>query len=208
MDKKAHWESIYRNTEAGQASWYQVEPEPSLQLIRQAVPETAAIIDVGGGTSTLVDSLVAAGYQRVTVLDLSGAALAAAQSRLGEAAGAITWIEGDLLNVSLPAAGFDLWHDRAVFHFLTDAPDRQDYVRQIRCALSPDGYVLIATFAPDGPERCSGLEVVRYSAEALGHELGAGFTLVTSVRGEHRTPAGLIQPFIYCLFHRDAAVGP
>jgi SAM-dependent methyltransferase len=202
MDKKAHWEGIYRNTEAGQASWYQVEPEPSLQLIRQAVPETAAIIDVGGGTSTLVDSLVSAGYLRVTVLDLSPAALAAAQRRLGEAAGAITWIEGDLLNAALPAAGFDLWHDRALFHFLTKAPDRQRYVRQVRRALSPDGYVLIATFAPDGPERCSGLEVVRYSAEGLRQELGAGFALVTSVRVEHRTPRGLIQPFIYCLFHR------
>jgi SAM-dependent methyltransferase len=207
MDNKAHWEGMYRNTEPDRASWYQVEPEPSLQLIRQAVPETAAIIDVGGGTSTLVDSLVSAGYLRVTVLDLSPAALAAAQRRLGEAAGAITWIEGDLLNAALPAAGFDLWHDRALFHFLTKAPDRQRYVRQVRRALSPDGYVLIATFAPDGPERCSGLEVVRYSAEGLRQELGAGFTLDTSVRVEHRTPAGLIQPFIYCLFHRDAAVG-
>jgi len=202
MDRKAHWERVYQNTGLDQVSWHQVEAEPSLRLIRQAIPQTAAVIDVGGGGSILVDSLISAGYRRVTVLDVSRAALAAAQARLHGRTAAISWIEGDILDAPLPAGGFDLWHDRAVFHFLTEVSDRQRYVRQLRRAITVDGHVLLATFAPDGPARCSGLEVVRYSPEALQAELGAGFSVVTSLRHEHRTPDGRAQAFTYCLFRQ------
>lgn len=207
MDRKAHWDAVYRDCTPDQVSWYQAQPEPSLRLIRQAVPSTASVLEVGGGASTLVDDLLASGF-RLTVLDLSGVALAAARSRLGAAAERVTWIEGDVLEVSLPREGVDLWHDRAVFHFLTDGRDRHRYVQQLRHALSPDGHVVIATFAPDGPSRCSGLAVARYSPEALHSELGAEFHLVTSVRQEHRTPAGGAQAFTYCLFRRDGPSEP
>lgn len=202
MDRAAHWEAVYRDIAPDRVSWYQETPEPSLGMIRQAVPHTAAILDVGGGASVLVDALLAADYRRLTVLDLSPAALAAARHRLGAAATAVTWIAGDVLEASLPPAGFDLWHDRAVFHFFTEAADRRRYVAQVRQALAPGGYLLMATFAPDGPARCSGLDVARYSPESLHAELGAGFELVQSHRAEHRTPRGAPQPFIYCLFRR------
>ena len=201
MNRKAHWDRIYRSTSPELVSWYQREPTLSLDLIRQALPDrSSAIIDVGGGASTLVDGLLTAGYQRLTVLDLSGAALAAAQNRLGEAAATVTWLEADVLTTPFGPAGFDLWHDRAVFHFLTDPSDRRRYVAQLRHAVRPDRFVLIATFAPDAPPRCSGLEVARYSPEVLQSELGSGFRLESSQHEEHRTPGGRMQAFSYCLF--------
>ena len=204
MDSTAHWNQVYRTTAPEQVSWYQADPKVSLGLIRQAVPDTdAAIIDVGGGASKLVDGLVSAGYRRLTVLDLSRVALTAARARLGAAAAAVRWIEGDILQVPLGTGEFDLWHDRAVFHFLTDPRDRQHYVARVRDAVSPGGHVLIATFAPDGPSRCSGLDVARYSPEALQAQLGSGFRLVTSVREEHSTPSGKTQPFTYGLWQAD-----
>ena len=154
---------------------------------------------MGGGASTLVDGLVAAGYRGVTVLDLSPSALELSRQRLGAAAHEVTWLEADALSAELPSGHFDVWHDRAVFHFLTAAIDRSRYIEQVRKSVSRGGYVLVATFADDGPTRCSGLPVARYSAGALHHEFGPAFRLVESVREEHVTPAGRTQAFIYCL---------
>jgi 2-polyprenyl-3-methyl-5-hydroxy-6-metoxy-1,4-benzoquinol methylase len=209
MDSKAHWDRVYQTNAPERVSWYQADPKVSLGLIRQAVPDTnAAIIDVGGGASTLVDGLVHAGYRRLTVLDVSRVALRAAQARLGAAVAAVNWIAADILQAQLGAGRFDLWHDRAVFHFLTSPRDRQRYMEKVRAALSPGGHVLIATFAPDGPSRCSGLDVARYSPEALHAELGSGFRLVKSVQEEHSTPSGKTQPFTYGLWQAEVSPLP
>lgn len=201
VSSKSHWDRVYREHSPEQVSWYQAESALSLRLIRQAVPETsAALIDVGGGASTLVDGLLAAGYRRLTVLDLSGVALAAARQRLGAAAESVSWVQADVLATSLRPDSFHLWHDRAVFHFLTEPADRKRYLAQARDAVVPGGFVLMATFAPDAPPRCSGLAVARYSPETLQAELGADFELQSSHREEHHTPRGQAQPFTYCLF--------
>ena len=201
MDRKAHWETVYGTKRPDQVSWYQREATLSLTLIRRAVPDVAArIIDVGAGASTLVDGLLAAGYSHVTVLDVSRAALEQARARLVHAASKVQWIEADVLAAPLQDAAYDLWHDRAVFHFLTDVKDRAAYVAQMRRALRPRGYVLIATFAEDGPDRCSGLPVCRYSVTALHREIGDAFRLVDTVREQHLTPAGFSQSFVYGVF--------
>ena len=206
MDPRTHWEAIYRAKLPHQLSWFQAEPGTSVDLIRRAVPDVnAAIIDVGGGASTLVDRLLSAGYRRLTVLDLSPSALEAARGRLGPGASDVTWMEADVLTADLPPGHFDLWHDRAAFHFLTAAADRVRYVEQVRTALRPGGHVLVATFADDGPTRCSGLPVVRYTAAALAEEVGAGFRLITGAREEHVTPAGVVQAFMYGLFRMESA---
>ncbi|MGQ0736439.1 MAG: class I SAM-dependent methyltransferase [Acidobacteriota bacterium] len=149
---------------------------------------------------TLVDGLLADGYRRVTVLDVSGAARAEASARLAANAARVTWLEANVLDAELPTSAFDVWHDRAVFHFLTGSGDRQRYVQQVRAAVRPGGHVIVATFASDGPTKCSGLDVARYDPQALDDEFGADFQLLESARDEHRTPAGAIQPFIYCVF--------
>jgi SAM-dependent methyltransferase len=179
----------------------------SLGLIRSVAPNPdAAIIDVGGGASTLVDALLALRFTNVTVSDISAAGLHHAQERLGSAAQSVAWRCADILEDGLPSA-FDVWHDRAVFHFLTSPEDRRKYVAQVRRALRPNGYVIIATFAEDGPQRCSGLPVVRYSAAALHAEFGERFELIDKVREEHVTPGGLRQAFQYCLCsYRPAAI--
>lgn len=200
MDRHSHWEEIYRTKGPDQVSWYQPEATLSLDLIRRVAPgPDSTFIDIGAGASTLVDGLLGAGYRRITVLDISAAALAQARTRLGAAAGSITWHEADALTIALPEAAFDVWHDRAVFHFLTDADDRARYVAQVRHALRPGGYVLVATFAEDGPTRCSGLEVARYSADTLHGEFGVDFRLVGSQHHTHYTPWGVPQAFTYCL---------
>jgi len=200
MDSKRHWETIHETKPSSEASWFQPVARTSLELIQRAVRDrTAAILDVGGGASTLVDGLLAAGYQRVTVLDLSAAALAQARRRLGAAAARVTWQEADILEVPLPQAAIDVWHDRAVFHFLTAAADRVRYVQRVRHAVRPGGHVLVATFAEDGPTRCSGLEVARYTPEELHGEFGNDFSLLSSVREVHVTPRGAQQAFVYCL---------
>ncbi len=208
MDAKAHWEAIYRTKAPTQVSWYQPHASRSLALIRRVAPDLSApIIDVGGGASTLVDDLLAVGYSEVTVLDLSRAALAAARSRLGPAAARVGWLEADILETSLPEATYSVWHDRAVFHFLTTPEARARYVAQVRRAVRPGGFVLVATFAMDGPERCSGLEVTRYTPEALHGEFGAPFQLMASEREEHATPGGVRQAFIYCLCRLEESTG-
>ena len=200
VDPRSHWEQVYRTKGPDQVSWFQPEATLSLELIQLVAPaRDTTIIDVGAGASMLVDGLLTAGYSRITVLDLSPAALAQAQQRLSSRTGAVVWQEADVLTADLDAGAFDVWHDRAVFHFLTGAADRVRYVAQVRQAVRPGGYVLVATFAEDGPLRCSGLSVARYSPDSLHGEFGSDFRLVESRREQHRTPGGAPQAFTYCL---------
>jgi ubiquinone/menaquinone biosynthesis C-methylase UbiE len=200
MDRRAHWETIYRAKGYDQVSWFQREATTSLALIRSITPDPRSrIIDIGGGASTLVDGLLASGFGSVTVLDVSPTALGAAATRLGSTRARVSWIEADVLEADLPRAAFDLWHDRAVFHFFTEPADRARYAAQARHAVKPGGHVIVAAFAHDGPTRCSGLPVARYTPDALRDALGAGFVLIESVREEHVTPSGETQAFVYCL---------
>ena len=200
MSRDEHWESVYRSKASTQVSWYQPEAALSLELIRRVAPDTdATIIDVGGGASTLVDGLVDAGYDAVTVLDIAPTALGVARDRLASRAAGIAWVAADVVTAPLPSGAYDVWHDRAVFHFLTDANDRARYVAQVRRTVRPGGHVIVASFASDGPTRCSGLDVVRYSPEAMHAEFGTGFRLLDSVREDHHTPTGVMQSFVYCL---------
>lgn len=202
---KDHWERVYRAKAPTEVSWYQPEARLSLDLIRRVAPDLdAPIVDVGGGASTLVDGLVDGGYRAVTVLDLAPTALALARRRIGVAGTGVTWIESDVLTAPLPPGGYAVWHDRAVFHFLTDRRDRTRYVAQTRRAVRRGGYVIVASFGPDGPSRCSGLPVQRYSPGSMHAEFGAGFRLLDSVREDHHTPGGVTQSFVYCLCRIEA----
>ena len=204
MNTKTHWEHIYESKAPTQVSWYQEHAQFSLQYIQNTgIRKTGHIIDVGGGTSTLVDDLIGDGFQHISVLDVSGAALRLTQQRLGAQANHVKWIEADITQADLPHQAYDLWHDRAVFHFLTHAEDRQRYVEAVRHSVRKGGHVIVATFAPDGPERCSGLEVVRYSPKGLHSEFGHGFEVVDSARETHHTPFGTEQRFIYCYCRKD-----
>ena len=204
MNTKTHWEHIYETKAPTQVSWYQKHAQFSLQYIQNTgIRKTGHIIDVGGGTSTLVDDLIADGFQHISVLDVSGAALQLTQQRLGAKVNDVKWIEADITQADLPHQAYDLWHDRAVFHFLTQAEDRQRYVEAVRHSVRKGGHVIVATFAPDGPERCSGLEVVRYSPKGLHSEFGHGFEVVDSARETHHTPFGTEQRFIYCYCRKD-----
>lgn len=199
MADKTHWENIYRTRNPKQVSWYQEHAELSIRFIRETgIEKSAQIIDVGGGSSTLVDDLLGAGFENVTVLDISGAALRFAQDRLGPLASTVTWIEADVTRVDLPPGFYDLWHDRAVFHFLTRADDRHRYVQAVKRAVKTGGHVIVASFGPEGPERCSGLEILRYSPETMHDEFGNDFELVDSTSETHHTPSGTDQHFIYC----------
>lgn len=176
----------------------------SLELIKRTGSITSArIIDVGGGASTLVDDLFAEGFDQLTVLDISSAALKAAMDRLGRRSSTkVTWVEADITQAVLPHHFYDVWHDRAVFHFLTDEEDRHCYISAARQALKPGGYIIIATFAADGPLKCSGLEIVRYSPEKLQAEFGESFELLESFEEKHQTPFDTTQNFIYCTFRK------
>ena len=201
---KTHWEHIYETKAPNQVSWYQEHAQFSLQYIQNTgIRKTDPIIDVGGGASTLVDDLIVDGFQHITVLDVSGTALQVARKRLGTKAIEVKWIEADITQADLPHQAYDLWHDRAVFHFLTQADDRQRYIEVVRQSVRKGGHVIVATFAPDGPERCSGLEVVRYSPESLHSEFGDGFEVVDTTRETHHTPFGTDQKFIYCYCRKD-----
>ena len=200
MDDRGHWQSVYTTKSPDSVSWFQAEPIISQSLITEvASTHDARIIDVGGGASTLVDSLDAAGFTALTVLDLAPAALQHARERMGAAAAKVNWIAGDVLNINFAPASFDIWHDRAVFHFLTQPDAKARYLAQVRRALRPGGHVVIATFAEDGPSRCSGLDVARYSAQELRDTFGDGFALTFSQREEHLTPTGVTQIFTYCV---------
>lgn len=203
MNRKAHWEGVYSSTLTTDVSWYQAEPTYALQLLRAAgAGPSTAIIDVGGGDSTLVDAVLAEGLGRMTVLDLSGAALARARARIGPRADEVTWMEADVTRVVLPPDAFDIWHDRAVFHFLTAPDDRARYAAAAAMALRSGGTALVATFAPDGPTRCSGLDVARYTPAGLARELGDAFTLVRGFGHVHRTPDGGEQRFSVAVLRR------
>jgi SAM-dependent methyltransferase len=204
MDQKKHWETIYQTKDVHTVSWFQPEARESLALIAHFAPDLATpIIDVGAGASVLVDDLLGAGYADVTVLDLSETALDISRQRLGDQARRVKWVAGDVRDAPLGERAYALWHDRAVFHFLTKAADRQAYVAQVERTVRAGGYVLVATFAEDGPTTCSGLPVVRYSAESLHSEFGPAFRLVTSAHEDHHTPAGREQSFLYCLCRRE-----
>ena len=199
MTTKAHWENVYRTKAVDEVSWYRPHLEVSLSLIEHATPDTgSAVIDVRGGEATLVDDLVARGYSDVTVLDISQAAIDVAKGRLGPSSASVHWITGDITAVELEAARYDVWHDRAVFHFLTNADDRAAYVHQVAHAVRLGGHVIVGTFGLDGPEKCSGLDVVRYDAGNLHGEFGPKFRLLDSVTEVHETPWGTPQQFIYC----------
>lgn len=200
FDSHTHWEKVYTTKRPEQVSWYQPHLEISLDLIKSAAPQLAArVIDVGAGGSTLIDDLLALGYQNLCALDISSAALSVARTRLGAGAERVQWLAADIRTVSLDAHRFDVWHDRAVFHFLTRAEDRAAYVRRLVRAVKPGGHLIVAAFGPRGPSRCSGLEVIRYEPHALHAEFGAAFTLVEHRTELHRTPAGTIQQFTYCM---------
>ncbi|WP_249351822.1 class I SAM-dependent methyltransferase [Pseudomonas asiatica] len=190
---------MYTHKAADAVSWYQPHADSSLALIRQTgITADAAVIDVGGGASTLVDDLLAARHSDLTVLDISAAALDVARHRLGDAASAVHWLEADITQVEFPEHRFTLWHDRAVFHFLTDAADRARYLKAVGRAVKPGGFVIVGTFAEDGPEQCSGLPVRRYSADTLHDEFGAQFELLGKAEENHHTPFGTVQKFLYC----------
>lgn len=203
MDAKTHWSQIYRTKAPTQVSWYQERPDLSLEYIRHTgVDKTAQIIDVGGGASTLVDHLLKAGYQNLTVLDISAEALQVVRQRLGPRADRVTLIEADVTQAELPAQFYDVWHDRAVFHFLTRPESRQRYVEMVRRSVKMGGHIIMATFALDGPTRCSGLDVERYSPETLHNQFGPAFTLVGSTHETHKTPFGTEQKFTWCYCRR------
>ncbi|HCJ51171.1 MAG TPA: SAM-dependent methyltransferase [Gallionella sp.] len=203
MDSKTHWETVYSSKSTEAVSWFQPHADLSLNLIKATgVGRGAAIIDVGGGASTLVDDLVAEGYADLTVLDLSAAALKAARKRLGAEADRVCWLEADITKAALPASRYDIWHDRAVFHFLTAPADRAAYVRTVLRAVKPGGHVIVATFAEDGPLQCSGLPVMRYRADELHDQFGEAFTLIQHQKEEHHTPFGTVQQFVYCYCRR------
>ena len=205
MQNKEHWENVYTTKAADKVSWYQPHAEMSMRLIHTTgLGRDAAIIDVGGGASTLVDDLLGGGYSAINVLDLSGAALAETQRRLGAKGESVHWVEADIMQAVFEPYTFDIWHDRAVFHFLTSDEDRQAYVKQVLRALKPGGHVIMATFGTNGPTQCSGLPVMRYSSEELHSEFGEAFTLLAHEEQLHHTPFGTDQQFIYCMCRKMA----
>ena len=188
MDPKLHWEKVYLTKQPSEVSWYRPHLDVSLELIEEAAPNRdASIIDVGAGESTLVDDLLAGGYRNVWVMDLSSTALDVAKARLGASASKVNWLRGDVRTFAFGPQQYDVWHDRAVFHFLTDTNDRAAYVRQVAHAVKPGGHVIVATFGPEGPTKCSGLDVARYDADALHGEFGSAFRLV-------KHPPSFIKP--------------
>jgi len=200
--RDAHWNDVYATKGVDEVSWFQARAEMSMRLIAAAgASEESAIIDIGGGASVLIDQLLEADFGDVTVLDISERALRLTKDRLGSRAGEVHWIVSDVLAWA-PARAYDIWHDRAVFHFLRDESERSAYRSVLTNSLHKGGTLLLGTFADDGPERCSGLPVQRWSADALARELGSGFRLMESLREDHRTPWGAVQPFTWARFER------
>lgn len=199
MSTQQHWESVYGTKAPDQVSWFRPHLETSLAFIERAAHgKETRIIDVGGGESTLVDDLLARGYGNITVLDISRTAIEVTKKRLGERSGCVAWITADATRADLPANTYDVWHDRAVFHFLTNPDDRGAYIERVRKSVKPGGHVIIGTFGPEGPAKCSGLDVERYDAESLHGEFGGRFRLIDSVKELHQTPFGTTQQFLYC----------
>jgi Methylase involved in ubiquinone/menaquinone biosynthesis len=204
MDRTAHWEKVYNTKAATDVSWYQPQLEKSLFLISSiGIVDGGQIIDVGGGASTLVDDSLRRGFKHVTVLDISSVAIENAKVRLGPLADQVTWLCTDITTSELTSKHYDIWHDRAAFHFLTSGEDRRRYIQTMRYALKPNGHLIVAAFAHDGPAKCSGLDVIRYSPDQLKNEFGDEFHLVQSLSEDHITPSGGIQRFVYCCFRRQ-----
>ena len=202
LGRQAHWENVYTTKDEKAVSWFQEKPDISVDLIRApGVDPSASIIDIGGGASRLVDALIGEGFKAVTVLDLSQKALATSKARLGARGAHVQWVVADITTWE-PSQTYDVWHDRAALHFLIDPKDRAAYAERVIKAVRPGGHVIIGTFAPDGPERCSGLPVVRHDARTLGELLGPSFALVENRRHDHETPAGVIQNFQFSRFRR------
>jgi SAM-dependent methyltransferase len=200
MSDSKHWDAVYQSKSPEAVSWYSPTLSLSLDLVRGlGLPGTARIIDVGGGASTLAHDLFGLGFERPAVLDISHSALENARTRMGDEADRVDWSVGDVTTVDLKAHHFDVWHDRAVFHFLTDASDRRRYIDIVQHALKPGGHIILATFGPAGPEKCSGLDVVRYSESGLHSEFGADFEKLGCTTETHHTPWGADQEFLYCL---------
>jgi SAM-dependent methyltransferase len=201
-NQRTHWENVYENKGEREVSWFQESPAPSLDLIAlTGATKSSAIVDIGGGASRLVDALLATGHQDVTVLDLSSAALAAARERLGRDADQVKWIAADV-TAWCPATKYDVWHDRAAFHFLNAPEEQAAYIERLRQGLKVGGYAIIGTFALDGPEKCSGLPVTRHSADTIGALLGSAFTLKDTRRHQHKTPWESVQNFQFSTFLR------
>ena len=204
MDARTHWEKVYTTKAPESVSWYRRHLETSLALIERAADaRESSIIDVGGGESTLVDDLLLRGYKNLTVLDVSQTAIEVTRKRLGMAAEQVRWLVGDIVEIGLEQHAYDLWHDRAVFHFLTTPERRLAYVRQVTRAVKSGGRVIVSTFGPEGSAKCSGLEVMRYDAESLHGEFGGQFRLVESSKELHQTPFGTTQQFLYCYCRLD-----
>ena len=203
MQSKQHWENVYLEKKPEEVSWFQQHAHLSLKWIFETnMPKTASIIDVGGGDSRLVDDLLENGYRNITVLDLSVHALSRANARLGNHGSTVKWVEANITEASLPEGVYDLWHDRAVFHFLISRADRSVYINTMLRALKPNGRIIMATFAEDGPTKCSGLPVMRYSAIKLHAELGESVELLQYKDETHITPSGNTQKFVYCEFRK------
>ena len=199
MDNKAHWEKVYGTKAPESVSWYTPHLETSLNLIQKAASSKAsAIIDIGGGEATLVDDLLSKGYTNISVLDISQKAIDVARERIAELADKVHWYCADITTATLPQNYFDIWHDRAVFHFLTEESQREKYIEQVMRSVKHGGYVIMSTFGLEGPEKCSGLDVVRYDAENLHGQFGKKFKLINSTTEIHNTPMGTTQQFLYC----------
>jgi len=203
FDPITHWQNVYRTKRPEAVSWYRPHLEASFDLIRSAVSDlNARIIDVGAGESTLVDDLLQVGYRNLVALDISSHAFEVSKARLGRDANRINWLVGDVREIDLTQHPMDVWHDRAVFHFLTRPEDREAYIRQVERTVRPGGHIIVATFGPEGPAQCSGLDVVRYDTHALRGEFGRSFQLIDHRVELHRTPNGTTQQFTYCLCRR------
>jgi 2-polyprenyl-3-methyl-5-hydroxy-6-metoxy-1,4-benzoquinol methylase len=204
MDAKAHWEKVYTTKAPEAVSWYRAHLDTSLALIERAMPvRSASIIDVGGGESTLVDDLLLRGYKSITVVDVSQTAIDLTKKRLEATAEQVRWLVGDITEIELEPHTYDVWHDRAVFHFLTAPDKRIAYVRQVARSVKPGGHVIVSTFGPEGPTKCSGLDVLRYDAESLHREFGTRFRLIENSKESHHTPFGTTQQFLYCYCRVD-----
>jgi 2-polyprenyl-3-methyl-5-hydroxy-6-metoxy-1,4-benzoquinol methylase len=199
VDTEEHWERVYGTKAPDHVSWFRPHLETSLGLIeRSAAGRSASVIDVGGGASSLVDDLIARGYRDLTVLDISQVALDVAKTRVGDAGKFVKWMHADVTKETFPSNSYDVWHDRAVFHFLTEPSQRFAYVRNVAWAVKPGGHVIVSTFGPEGPQECSGLHVARYDAQSLHQQFGRRFHLVESSKELHETPFGTTQQFLYC----------
>lgn len=206
MQSATHWENIYSTKSIRDVSWFQKNARYSLDFIRRTqVTHDARIIDVGGGASILISDLILSGYKNLTVIDISAEAIKVAQNQLGAAANCVQWIQADITKVKLPDHSYDLWHDRAAFHFLTEPNERAAYIKTVSAAVKPSGHLILATFAEDGPLKCSGLQIVRYSPQELSAQFDCAFSLVHHEYEEHATPSGTVQRFVYCQFRRHSA---